>query len=231
MYVRCLLPFCPFLFFLSFGCDDCMLANNKTLQKPGGMYNTLEGENFIPPGFADAIDTGAPTAYNASTVSFDGWLAGFFPLFSAADLARVKTLYPAAGRTEAMTAGYNDSYTRAGLVYRDTVLACPAYWMAGAARRGRYLGEYSIAPAKHASDTGWVRFFLPILLLPPPPQYLPFVLECPFLKKHIINNDLIHVYPQHSGTRSARSSKPTRTSTTATRAPLRRFWRRATPTR
>lgn len=131
------------------------------------MFNTLEGENFIPPGLADATNTGSP-AYNASTASFDGWLAGFLPSFSSADLARAKTLYPAVGSTETI-ASYNDSYTRAGLVYRDTVLACPAYWMAGAAPRGRYLGEYSISPAKHASDTGWVRF-----LSPPPPCWNAF---------------------------------------------------------
>lgn len=119
------------------------------------MYNTHEGENFIPPGLADATNTGTPP-FNSSSASFDGWLAGFLPSFSAADLADVKQLYPAVGSTETI-ASYNTSYTRAGLIYRDTVLACPAYWTASAAPGGSYLGEYSISPATHGSDTIWVR--------------------------------------------------------------------------
>lgn len=119
------------------------------------MYNTHEGENFIPPGLASATDTGSPP-FNASTASFDGWLAGYLPSFAPADLDAVRRLYPATGGSTETIASYNDSYTRAGLVYRDSVLACPAYWMAGAAPKGSYLGEYSIAPAKHSSDTEWV---------------------------------------------------------------------------
>lgn len=118
------------------------------------MYNTHEGENFIPPGLASAADTGTPP-FNASLASFDAWLAGYLPDLSAADLAQVKQHYPPAGSTETI-AGYKDTYTRAGLILRDSVLACPAYWLAGAAPKGSYLGEYSISPAKHASDTGWV---------------------------------------------------------------------------
>lgn len=119
------------------------------------MYNTHEGENFIPPGLANANNTGSPP-FNSSIASFDNWLSGYLPGFSQADLDSVKQLYPAVGSTETI-AGYNDTYTRAGLIYRDSVLACPGYWMATAAPRGSYLGEYSISPAKHGSDTGWVR--------------------------------------------------------------------------
>lgn len=143
---------CEFVFFL---------PNNFLLltQAKGAMYNTHEGENFIPPGIATTDDN------NSSAAGFDDWLAGFLPSFSPADLARVRALYPAAGSTETI-ARYNDSYTRAGLIYRDTVLACPAYWMAGAAPGASYLGEYSISPAKHASDTEWVR--------PTPPPFSSF---------------------------------------------------------
>ncbi|KAI4601494.1 hypothetical protein KJ359_011623 [Pestalotiopsis sp. 9143b] len=98
------------------------------------MYNTHEGENFV-----------------SSGVDYDAWAAGFLPGFSGDDLARLDALYPVNGSTESIAA-YNDSYTRAGLVYRDSVLACPAYWTAGSAPGGGWLGEYTIAPAKHASD-------------------------------------------------------------------------------
>lgn len=119
------------------------------------MYNTNEGENFIPPGLADANNTGTPP-FNSSVESFDNWLSGYMPGLSEDDLDKVKTLYPPAGSSEAI-ASYNDSYTRAALIFRDSVLACPGYWMAGAASKGSYLGEYSISPAKHGSDTIYVR--------------------------------------------------------------------------
>ena len=106
------------------------------------MYNTHEGENFTPAGL------GTEEAY-------DAWLAGFLPGLSVDDVAEVKRAYPVVGSTETM--GYNSSATAAGLVYRDVVLACPAYWIAGAATKGSWLGEYTIAPAKHASDVYWVR--------------------------------------------------------------------------
>lgn len=212
---------CEFVFFF--------LPNNFLLltQAKGAMYNTHEGENFAPPGLATKGNN------NSSAASFDGWLAGFLPSFSPADLARVRALYPAAGSTETI-ARYNDSYTRAGLIYRDTVLACPAYWMASAAPGTSYLGEYSISPAKHASDTEWVRpttpspffffsfsssSFFPLLTCL---SSSPLFLECML----IMGSRLW----QYSGTPSAQSSKPTRTRTTATPAPLRPSCRRATPT-
>lgn len=116
-----------------------------------GIYNTHEGENFVPSGLSHASNTGSPP-FNSSAESFDNWLSGFMPGLSEADLEEAKTLYPQAGSSEAI-ASYNGSYTRAALIYRDSVLACPAYWMAGAAPEGGYLGEYSISPAKHGSDT------------------------------------------------------------------------------
>lgn len=115
-----------------------------------GMYNSHEGENFVPPGFANATGAGG---FNSSVASFNSWLAGFLPRFSSRLLQQVKELYPEEGETESLT--YNDTMTRAGLIYRDTVLACPALWVAEAAKTG-YLGEYTISPAKHGSDTSWV---------------------------------------------------------------------------
>ncbi|KUJ22560.1 carboxylesterase [Mollisia scopiformis] len=116
-----------------------------------GMYNTHEGENFIPPGLASANNSGTPP-FNSSVASFNTWLRGFLLGFSDRNIARVQNLYPEIGSSE-LIPSYNTSYTRAGLIYRDIVLACPTYWMARAAHNKSYVGEYSIPPAKHASDT------------------------------------------------------------------------------
>ncbi|TVY41690.1 putative secreted lipase [Lachnellula occidentalis] len=118
-----------------------------------GMYNTHEGENFIPPGLANTQNSGSPL-FNSSTASFNTWLRGFLPGFSDRNIQRVVDMYPDSGSSEGIP-NYNTTYTRAGLIYRDLVLACPAYWMARASRNKSYVGEYMISPAKHASDTEW----------------------------------------------------------------------------
>jgi hypothetical protein len=112
------------------------------------------GENFIPPGLGNVDNTGTPP-FNNSIASFNNWLRGFLPGFSDRNIKRVEGLYPETGSSETMN--YNSTYTRAGLIYRDVVLTCPAYWMARAAHKKSYVGEYTISPAKHASDTIWVR--------------------------------------------------------------------------
>ena len=122
------------------------------------MYNTNEGQNFIPWGLRSAPSTGSPP-FNSSEASFDEWLRGFVPGLSVREVEEAKTLYPQSGSSETISS-YNDTYTRAGLVYRDVVLACPARWMAGAAPKGSWLGEYAIEPALHASDTIYVSWTL-----------------------------------------------------------------------
>lgn len=132
-----------------------------------GMYNLHEGENFIPPGLMNRTGAGG---FNSSTASFNAWLSGYLPRFSSSLLGEVKAMYPPEGTAEELSS-YNDTYTRAGLIYRDTVLACPALWISQAAKTG-YVGEYTISPAKHASDTEWVSLFLPksfLYLFPRPP--------------------------------------------------------------
>ncbi|KAF2169774.1 hypothetical protein M409DRAFT_20188 [Zasmidium cellare ATCC 36951] len=114
-----------------------------------GMYNLHEGENFVPPGFQNITGGGTPH-FNSSQPSFENWLKGYLPGLSNLDLAEVKRLYPASGIAEELK--YNTTYVRAGLIYRDTVLACPALWMARASRKTAYLGEYIIPPAKHGDD-------------------------------------------------------------------------------
>jgi carboxylesterase type B len=114
-------------------------------------YNLHEGENFIPPSFANTI-TGSD-GFNSSAASFDAWLNGFLPDFSAEDLDAVKAIYPASGAAEEIT--WNTTYIRAGMLYRDIVLACPAYWLSKKAQKG-WLIEYTISPAKHASDVQYV---------------------------------------------------------------------------
>ncbi|KAF2237008.1 carboxylesterase [Viridothelium virens] len=121
-----------------------------------GMYNLNEGTNFIPPGLQNATNTstaGQP-AFNSSEASYQYWLRGFLPDFEESDFQEVDKLYPSAGSAEELPS-YNTTYVRAGLVYRDVVLACPAYWMARAAYNRSYVGEYTISPAKHGSDTEW----------------------------------------------------------------------------
>lgn len=111
-------------------------------------YNLHEGENFIPPGFSNK--TTSPTdGFNASTTSFNTWLQGFLPDLTPSDIETAKALYPAAGEAEEIK--WNSTYERAGLLYRDLVLACPAYWLSRKADKG-WLIEYTISPAKHASD-------------------------------------------------------------------------------
>ena len=116
-----------------------------------GMYNLHEGENFVPPGLQNATDTavaGSP-AFNSSEASFEIWLQGYLPGLSAQHLHDVEALYPASGTAEELV--YNTSYVRAGLIYRDTVLACPAFWMARASHERGYVGEYTIDPARHGT--------------------------------------------------------------------------------
>jgi carboxylesterase type B len=119
-----------------------------------GMYNLHEGENFIPPGLQNSSNTGSPP-YNSSLASFENWLHGYLPFMSEQNLQKVRELYPIDGTAEELV--YNTTYVRAGLIYRDTVLACPAFWMARAAHERAYVGEYTASPAKHGSDTEWVR--------------------------------------------------------------------------
>lgn len=119
------------------------------------IYTSFDGENgdvFVPTALKSNVSEGSP-AFNSSEASFDNWLAGYLPWFSACELDQVRKLYPPTGDTELET--YNTTYIRAVMIYRDTVLACPAYWLASLGRQGRWLGEYSIPPADHDSDSWW----------------------------------------------------------------------------
>lgn len=121
--------------------------------RPGAMnmhvgfatYNTHEGETFIPP-YLKSVPG------NPWEAPLRKWLAGYLPAFSETDIQRIEMLYPQVGNPEPP----HDTYTRAGMIYRDSVLSCPALWMAGAAPNSGWLGEYTIPSAKHASDVYWV---------------------------------------------------------------------------
>ncbi|OKL64565.1 hypothetical protein UA08_00130 [Talaromyces atroroseus] len=114
-----------------------------------GMYNTYEGENFIPSG----LKTSDLSPYNSSDAAFELWLGDFLPDLSQSDLDHLLTVYPSSGSSESIES-YNTTYIRAELIYRDLVLACPGYWLAQSAKVG-YLGQYTISPATHGSDTSW----------------------------------------------------------------------------
>lgn len=139
-------------------------------------YNTHEGENFVPTWLFPK--TASNTTSDSDEDQFHAWLVRYLPDLMADDVVQVGRLYPETGDVEddagrnasgayvAYTAG--NPFGRAGLVYRDVTLACPAYWMTGLAsghngndnrnnnRTASWIAEYSIAPAKHASDTYWV---------------------------------------------------------------------------
>jgi carboxylesterase type B len=111
-------------------------------------YNLHEGESFIPPGFANTT-TNPTDGFNSSESSFDAWITGFLPSLTPTDIRNLKSMYPPTGTTEQLS--YNTTSIRAGLIYRDLVLACPAYWIAQTGNRG-WVVQYTITPAKHASD-------------------------------------------------------------------------------
>lgn len=137
--------------FLNQPLSEATLKREVNIDYGWGMYNQYEGENFLPGGLNQISGS---NGFNNSQAGFDFWLRGFLPSFSEQNIAKVKTLYPSSGTAEGMT--YNGTYLRAQLVFRDVTLACPAYWMALAAKKKSYVGEYTIAPAKHASDVVWV---------------------------------------------------------------------------
>jgi carboxylesterase type B len=131
---------------------------SKNLQSAWGMYNLHEGENFIPPGLANnntsfSAPDGSGTSFNSTQASFLKWLSGFLPSITLEQREEVENKYPSRGSTENLLL-YNTTFIQAGLIYRDIVLACPAYWLASSTGNG-YVGEYTILPAKHGSDTEW----------------------------------------------------------------------------
>ncbi|MCJ1371785.1 hypothetical protein MMC20_003004 [Loxospora ochrophaea] len=111
--------------FLPTPLSQATLNGNVNIAFGFGMYDLHEGENFIPPGLANTTGAGG---FNSSSASFQSWLRGFLPAF-------------------------NSTQSRPRLIYRDLVLACPTYWMASAAKTNGYVGEYTIPPATHGSDT------------------------------------------------------------------------------
>ncbi|KAF7594522.1 hypothetical protein BBP40_008969 [Aspergillus hancockii] len=136
-----------------FICDtltEAVASNSLQTEYIFGLYNSHEGENFVPTGFRSQATT---DGYNSSSTSFYQWLTGFVPGLSPKQIQLIESeYYPPTGKTETIDP-YNSTYVRAGLIYRDVVLTCPAYWLALAAKRAGYVGEYTISPAQHASDT------------------------------------------------------------------------------
>jgi hypothetical protein len=142
--------------FLPQSLSQATINANGNIDHGFGMYNEFEGENFIPPGLKSPSSNGSPS-FNFSPASFNTWVRGFPPKFSERSIWQGRELvsFYRGGR---VVGSYSTTYLRAQLVYRDLVLACSAYWMARAAHRKSYVGEYPIAPAQHASDTLWVLF-------------------------------------------------------------------------
>jgi carboxylesterase type B len=139
--------------FLADTLTDAVSSGTLNTEFVWGMYNTHEGQNFVPSGLQKNVLT---SGYNSSIASFHQWVTGFLPGLSAKQIAQVENVYyPVNGSTETIEE-YNTTYIRAGLIYRDVVLTCPAYWVASDAQRKGYVGEYTISPATHGSDTIYV---------------------------------------------------------------------------
>ncbi|KAH8154968.1 uncharacterized protein LAJ45_01501 [Morchella importuna] len=120
-----------------------------------GMYNRFEGSTFVSSALNKAASTGTSgtAAWNSTEEGFRFWLDGFLPGLKEQHVTEVKALYPPA-TTNGSTV-YTTQQDRAGYVYRDVVLACPGYWISTASKKAGYVGEYTISPAKHASDVGY----------------------------------------------------------------------------
>lgn len=110
------------------------------------IYNTYEGEDFLPPGLI--------LPANGSSPSFESWVKAFLP---GLDYEEIADLYPPNGKTE--TISYNNDSTRAGMIFRDILFACPSLWIAKSPEKKGWLGEYIVPPATHASDTPFVSFW------------------------------------------------------------------------
>ncbi|KAH8150888.1 uncharacterized protein LAJ45_05070 [Morchella importuna] len=90
------------------------------------VYNTHEGENFVP----------------SAVSNWGEWMKEYLPGFSDSQFEALEKLY----------LDEEGASLRAASVYRDSVLACPALWAASAAGKG-WLVEFGVGTAKHASDT------------------------------------------------------------------------------
>jgi carboxylesterase type B len=115
-----------------------------------GMHNSHEGENFV----SGDLKRTYGDLFNSSSAGFDTWLKGFMPKFNKAQVDELRAMYPERGTTD--TFAYTSSFERAGLIYRDAVLSCPQLWISEGAMEDGWIGEYTVSPAKHASDVALV---------------------------------------------------------------------------
>ncbi|KAF3769304.1 alpha/beta-hydrolase [Cryphonectria parasitica EP155] len=131
------------------------------------LFNANEGESFVDPslllddsldGIGDGADGGlgtGPLPYNGTAAGFDAWLADLLPRLNATQTTAVKQLYPAEGTTDVAGWSWNTTFGRASYLYRDLVLACPAYWIASTAPGTGYLAQWTVPPANHVTPFVW----------------------------------------------------------------------------
>lgn len=141
-----------------------------------GMYNRYEGTPFLNgalnrptsllPSSPGYTNTRADN-FNSTTSGFRYWLSGFLPTLTPAQLSTIEDLYPASP-TDLAASNYTTTHDRAGFIYRDLVLTCPSIWLAlSPSSLPSYIGEYTILPARHASDTQWWNSIQPVQTAPP----------------------------------------------------------------
>lgn len=130
------------------------LKRSAQLAATFATYNIHEGENFVPTWLFPKRAKNATA--DDDEKQFHTWLVRYLPDLTVDDVSEIGRLYPETGDVEgddgktylAYTSG--NPFGRAGLVYRDVTLACPAYWMTGLSSNDTvsWLAEYSISPAK-----------------------------------------------------------------------------------
>ncbi|KAL7272292.1 hypothetical protein RUND412_004909 [Rhizina undulata] len=131
--------------FLKTGLAEATLRGEVNADFVMGVFNRFEGSTFVSSGLnTAAVDS-------TTEEGFRNWLQGFLPKLTDEELDEIEVQYPTVGGTDE----YTTVQDRAGFIYRDLVLACPAYWLATSAKKIGYMGEYTISPAKHASDVGY----------------------------------------------------------------------------
>ncbi|RPA97604.1 carboxylesterase [Choiromyces venosus 120613-1] len=140
--------------FLVEGLSSATAAGRVNSEVVMGVYNRFEGSTFVSSALNSTTSSGSSGtgAFNSTDERFRYWLKGFLPRLSERELAGVERMYPKAVGNGGLL--YTTQQDRAGYIYRDLILACPAYWIAAGSKNG-YIGEYTISPAKHASDVGY----------------------------------------------------------------------------
>lgn len=116
--------------FLKTPLSEAVKDGTIDIESAWGMYNTLEGkiqfllESSVPK-LTEALGESFIPVFSTST-TLTSWLKSYLPDLKPSNQKRLLALYPANGTTETLTS-FPTVATRAGIIFRDSVLTCPAY--------------------------------------------------------------------------------------------------------